>query len=532
MVLLSKVGVDEVEEMGAEAMRIVPLSHPEDAFMVPFATDLEFMPEGERQEVTWLLVVARGIGQDFARYDVRPGTITQVGDLKARGYDGRGIVRAPDGRITYRTEQGIFRNAVTARTRYLRRGRVTTFQLDSGQFQTQWGRIFLDACIPKETEVRVVCTAIDEPPEEATLPRTSPANSLTVTIHRPDLSPSMPPLSLIPEPRAEGQRLHARVSGRELPWSRRGEGDLFRTYEAPVIADAGRYLWVTVLMTGNSRTTPRIQSLRVEYPTHDLLRRLPRVYSRGDQVDFLRRYLAMFDGTLSDLELRAFHRHALIDSSSTPEELLPWLGGFTGMLVDQRFSEHSKRRLVQEAISLFRMRGTIQGLQRLLEIYLSVTPILVEHYRARGLGGAYVGEGGDLTSRAVVGAGFRVGGKIGHIEDSPVTSLPAEDAFRLHAHRFSVIVPASLSSEQADVIDDLLELHRPAHTVVDVCTVDAGMRVGLGLYAELTSIVGRTSGFGSVRAGHWLLGRKDVLGRPGPAGRFGSGQIGVDSVTG
>ena len=41
------------------------------------------------------------------------------------------------------------------------------------------------------------------------------------------------------------------------PWVRFAANDNFRTYEAPIKSDPGRYLWVTVELSGNTRATPR-----------------------------------------------------------------------------------------------------------------------------------------------------------------------------------------------------------------------------------------------------------------------------------
>ncbi len=516
---------------GTADARLLQDDEPPHPIAVPYATDIELLP-GVDGDSDSTLIVARGIGQDFARFRLSPGNIMQAGDLKARAYDGRGIIRVPDGRIGYWTKRGL-RHAVVARTRYLRRGRITTFRLDSGAFQTNWGRVFLDACIPRETDVRLHCLTADDPPEGPELARETPANIRQQTVHRPDLSPPMPPAALVPREGDPGRPLHPRGSGRELPWTRLDQRDGFRTYEAPVIAPAGRYLWITLELIGNSRFTPRIRSLRAEYPSHELLQRLPAVYARHDQFDFLRRYLALFDGLLSDLEGRAFQRRALLDPDSTPAELLPWLGSFVGMVVDRRFPEAARRRLVSEAVSLFRRRGTVPGLTRLLQIYLGVKPVIVEHFRLRGAGDASLRDRPESESSTVVGGGFRVGGEPGsgtgpEAEEHAGTT----DAFRLHAHRFSVFVPQTLDDEQTQVVNDLLQLHRPAHTVVDVCTADAGMGVGRGLYVELTSIVGHPTRFGMIRPGHWRLGYHDTLGRTSAAGRLGSSRVGRDSVSG
>jgi hypothetical protein len=119
-----------------------------------------------------------------------------------------------------------------------------------------------------------------------------------------------------------------------------------------------------------------------------------------------------------------------------------------------------------------------------------------------------------------VGANLRVGGAIGEPGERPLDG-DTETAFDTHAHRFSVVVPASLDADGLDVVHDVLEAHRPAHTVVTVCTASAGMRVGVGLHIELLSVIGRTGGFEPLRLGATRVGRTGIIGRPGTGSRVG-----------
>lgn len=470
--------------------------------------------------------------------------------LKARGYDGLGIVRTPDGRIGYWTQHG-FQHATAARLRYKANGAVTTFRLDSGEFHTVWGRLFLDACIPRDTQIIVRCVTADEPPEDAAIVRSRPENTKENPPHK-NLSPPMPPASLAQQfakapaqflQRSElpGQTLHRRATGRELPWVRFAENDPYETYEAPILAEPGRFLWVRLELTGNTHTTPRFRALRAEYPSHDYLRRLPNTFSRDEQAaSFLRRYLALFDGVLSEMEAKADARAMLLNPMSAPSELLPWLAGFLGLTLDERMAhaprpggmiEDVRRTLIAEATWLFRFRGTVPGLRRWLEIYLGVEPIIIEKFRVRGLGGALLGDPPGLASNSVLGAGFRIGGAVGEDETQILTGT-IEDAFATHAHRFTVVIPAALTSEQQDVVRQILEMHRPAHTLVDICTVNAGMRVGRGLHVALTSIIGTSGGFRTLQLGNAALGRGVIVGKPEAGTILGSAQLGSDSRVG
>jgi phage tail-like protein len=508
---------------GSDDALIVPLHRPRDAIAVERATDIEW-------ETDDVLVVSRHPGEEFRRFRLAAGAQEELAPLVARGYDGRGIVRTPDGRIGYQTARG-FRIAPVARVRYARAGRVTTFRLEAAEYQTAWGRIFLDACVPPGSSLHVSCVTSDDELEGPSLIRTPPGNLLMLTVRRPDLSPPMPPLSLHEEsPR--WRPLHRRESGPELAWVYPDREDPFVTYEAPVHAVPGRYLWVSLELRGDTRVSPRIRSVRVEHPGHNLLRRLPRAFSRDEpDAAFLRRFLATVDGLVSELETRAAHREILLDPFGTPEEMIPWLASFLGMVTDERWSVSARRTLVSEAAWLFRFRGTVRGLSRFVEIYLGYRVAILERFRVRGLGGAILGEAGAPSSRAVLGGGFRVGGAVGDPTESPLEGS-TEDAFRTHAHRFSVIVPGSLDREQLDVVNHILEVHRPAHTLVEVCTVDAGMRVGRGLHVGLSSTIGRTGGFRTLQLGAGALGRGGVVGRPEPGTVPGSARLGADSRVG
>ena len=157
---------------------------------VPHATDIEWQSDR-------VIVVARRPGADFLRYEVAPGEIVVLPTLRARGYDGLGIVATParlngsttatrGRRIGYWTASG-FRDAVAARPVFDRVGRVTTYRLDSGDYQTEWGRLFVDACIPAGADLCVHFAAADEPDQDAPILRLPPANVQQITI-KPDLT--------------------------------------------------------------------------------------------------------------------------------------------------------------------------------------------------------------------------------------------------------------------------------------------------------------------------------------------------------
>ncbi len=493
--------------------------HAGEALEAARGSDVEFDGDGA-------IVVARSPGESFLRFVRTDEGWLRGPSLSARGYDGSGLARTPDGRIGYWSERG-FRVATASRRRFVASGSVTTYRLDSGTLHNDWGRVFVDACVPDGTRLLARFATTDDDDGRDPIARRAPANAASVRILRPDLSPPMPPSVLAPGQHADPRPLHRRETGSELPWAGAASSDRFETYEAPVSAPPGRYLWVTLDLHGATRTSPRVRALRAELHGHDHVRRLPRTFSRDpDVADFLRRFLALPDSVLDDLEGRSEQRAALLHAAGTPAEALPWLAGFVGLVLDERWPEPVRRAIVGEAAALFRVRGTVAGLQRFLRLALGDhrDVLVIERWRMRGLGGTLDG-GAAGTSTSVVGSGLRVGGAVGLPGESPLSGT-IDDAFATHAHRFSVVIPAVLSASELDMVRDVLAIHRPAHTLFDVCTVDSGMRIGVGLHIGLLSMIGRTGGFATATLGTAAAGSSALPGCPGDgvgAGRAGEG---------
>ncbi len=501
----------------------------------PFAgaTDIELDGEGR-------IVVAGPSGADLRVFAPVDGVESEPPPLRARNYDGRGIVRTPDGRIGFWTPAGM-RLAVAARLVYSATGQVDLFELDGSDYQRRWGRIFVDACIPDGTSVRVSFVTADDEPGSGSVDGPSVVRNVPVNVDPSDprvplAEPPLVAVDLAPQlSLTQSQILHRREVGGDVPWSPpmvASDGSVlpFETYEGLVSAPPGRWLWVRLELTGTTALTPRVRAVRVEYPGTDWLGRLPRTYSADPaSADFLFRFLSLMDGELNDMDARAEQRDLVLDPQGAPVEMLPWVASLIGLTLDERWSEAARRQMLAEAICLFRRRGTLGALTRMLEIYLGVAPVIVESWRLRGTGGALVGSSDAGTANSVVGFGMRVGGAVGDQDPTVVGGGSLDDAFATHAHRFTVIVPRLLDDTQRQTVADLLDLHRPAHTLYDLCTVGAGMRVGMGLHVQLTSVVGPSAGWRELEVGASALGTDAVVGRPAQGLRPGGSRLGVDS---
>lgn len=490
------------------------------ALEVDGATDVDVTADG-------LLVVARTPGESFLRFRRDGSGWIELEPVGAPGYDGGAVTIAPSGRIAFTTGSGIGWTSGSV-ARHVTAGSVTTYRLDSGEYRTRWGRLFLDACLPPSTSasVRFVTTDLDDVLDP--LPAT-PAARGARRVRRPDLTPPLPSKTLL-DAAAGPAPLFRRPTGREQLGTQTAADYDFETYEAPVSAAPGRYLWIQLVLAGSARVTPRVGAMRVERPGHQLLRTLPRAWSRADaDADFLQHFLEPAEGMLHELDTGAAERAVLVNPRVTPPEALGWLASFAGLVLDRRWPEPARRTLIAEAYPLFRRRGTRAALARILEIYLNRPPTIIEQWQLRGLGGTVLGTTPGGPAAPAIGGSTRATGTLGRFTIGGTTS--SSDSYRLSAHRFSVLIPGELTPEQHTVVRYIVDVHRPAHTVCDVCELGSGMRVGQRLRVNLTSWVGPGADWGPAVTGQIRVGGDGVVGLPAIGSRLGedsrAGQVRV-----
>lgn len=496
-------------DAGTATAQLVCLQDTGVVVPLPYCTD--FLCAAIDPDFGLELVCARRPGEDFLRLRLKGKQTAPLPALAAPNYDGRGIARAPDGRIAYWTVSGL-RHAAPARTRYEEYGIVYGFALDSGQDGNNWGRVELSACIPPGTRVTLRLFTADDIDYTDPLPRTPPAGEALAPIAQPDLTPLLSDLAwTYRQPAA--QAVFRDPSPVPLQPAPPGQ---YARFDAPVIAATGRYLWAVLELYGTRSKTPRVAALQVHYPGHDLLQQLPKtLWREAAAQSFLQRYLSPPAAMLDEWGEVAEARRLLFDPRTAPAEALPWLAEMLGLAMDRCWSERARRDMIAEISRLFRLRGTLWSLRRMVEILTGAEVVIIEKFRLRGGGfDALSADEQIALSRSVLGGGFRVGGAIGEAEGVTAPDSSSPNAFDTHAHRFAVLVRAQLDSEQLACVARLIETHKPAHTLFDLCTVDAGLRVGLGSQVGFGTAIGPSGGLDTITLGDAVLGKGYVLGRP------------------
>ena len=104
-------------------------------------------------------------------------------------------------------------------------------------------------------------------------------------------------------------------------------------------------------------------------PTY--LRFLPEIYQEDEQSKiFLERFLCIFQTLLEETENKIYSFIKYLDVRATPKEFLPWLSSWLSLTFNEGWSSDSVRSFLERAPEIFRKRGTREGLEEILSIYL------------------------------------------------------------------------------------------------------------------------------------------------------------------
>jgi phage tail-like protein len=105
------------------------------------------------------------------------------------------------------------------------------------------------------------------------------------------------------------------------------------------------------------------------------LRDLPVIFQ---DADFLGRYLQIFEAIWEPLEQRQDHIAMYFDAHTCPAPFLPWLASWLDFSFNAHWPEARRRRLLAEAMELYRWRGTRDGLTHMIEVCAGLTPAITE----------------------------------------------------------------------------------------------------------------------------------------------------------
>ena len=144
----------------------------------------------------------------------------------------------------------------------------------------------------------------------------------------------------------------------------------------------GQFLWFKISLTGDTKETPVVKSLTIFFPRMTYVDYLPATYQE-DKVskEFLERFLSTFEGVFSGIDYTVDHITRYFDAQGVPAEFLSWLESWLALSADENWPEEKRRQLIQKAISLYKKRGTREGLEEMIELYSGHKPYIVENFQ-------------------------------------------------------------------------------------------------------------------------------------------------------
>jgi phage tail-like protein len=376
-----------------------------------------------------------------------------------RRWAGKALVSGSDGEAYYDLADGWLPLTALPRPRYETFAAIDGLIFDGKTPGCIWHRLMLDACIPPGDRIEVRSRTADDEDDLADAPwRDEPT-------------------------------LRLRPGGSEIPWLRELQGRLtpqpgVGTWELLFQQAAGRFVELELRLHGSGRSSPKIRALRAYYPRFSYAAYLPDVYrEEAVSASFVDRFLANFEGLLTELEGRIAATEVLFDRAAAPASALDWLASWLGATLDPEWDEARRRLFIANAVELYRTRGTRRGLLAAIRVAVDRCP------QEAGL---------FADDRQSGPFGFRMS-----------EAFAQGDAAA--AHRFTVLAPVDLSSTPTErlrlreQVFAVVERERPAHAAFDVQLYWALFRVGAARVGHDTAL-GEGSRFTALVLGSGYLG--------------------------
>lgn len=372
--------------------------------------------------------------------------------------------------------------------------------IDSGEHGCTWDRVALVADLPPGTRVRISATASDALLTDAEL--------------------------------AEPSRWRG---GGE--WKHAGDADALRCAASDWMLSSysGRHGWLKLEFGGDTRATPRVRCVQLDFARTSLRRYLPAVFG-ADPVaaEFTDRWLAVFDRGLREIESELDQQARLFDPLAAPEDFLRFIASWVGVVLPSGWPFAHQRRVLASAPALYPWRGTRAGFAAALSLLLGLDRwathvpanaacvpcptglrqrprwraprLLLEHYRLRrwvAAGHARLSDAAKLWGECIVNRSrldadfpLEFGGGSGGAQLG-VTQLltvqdPKRDPFHVYAHRLSVFVPAGCVAApgRLEALRAFVDAEVPAHVQAKVVVVQPRFRVGVQAMLGLDAVIG------------------------------------------
>jgi phage tail-like protein len=272
------------------------------------------------------------------------------------------------------------------------------------------------------------------------------------------------------------------------------------------------YLFIGARFFSDRTGTPLLTQMRADFDTESYTRYLPAIYREpAQESDFMRRFVGLFQGLFEDIEDEVDSLERYFDAFAAPAEALTWLAAWLAVELDQNEPQARIRQSIARAFRRYQWRGTIEGLRlALLEdagVHATISePIAASSFWAippaadcsgstGSVSAPQLGMGTHLSSMEPGGAVLGSTAELDHsylITDAQF----GEPLFEGAAWQFIVEVYRGEvnTDERLQLVKEIIEREKPAHTMYRLALIDSRMRAGFQSRAGVDTIVSGTSG--------------------------------------
>lgn len=405
-----------------------------------------------------------------------------------------------------------------------------TEELDSGQPDTVWHRVYLEGCIPSGCKITLYAKVYNNPDDRTSTPFIKQPDWVWCA-HRSD-----------------------QAFGKGLVAPRVNESGLFEILvqrnAGHVRRMNGRYLQLRVQLEGDGRHTPAIHALKIYYPRFSYQEQyLPEHFRQehsydpalADQpangADLRERLFAAFEGVLTPIETQIVSSEVLLSPEHTPDEHLPWLAELLGQDLPAQWPMHRKREWLAHTGDLQRWRGTLAGMHLALDIITDGAVsrgqvVVVENFRLRRTMATILGIdmddedhpltlGTGMSGNSIVGDSLILSEKDSNdflALFSPQLAKGAErkdvdDFFAKYGNQLTVLLHGE-AKKLKSIVSETLVAQVPAHLQWRVLETEHPFVLGLSPLLAINTFIERQPPAKRVTLNDTWIGREGVLKNP------------------
>ena len=241
--------------------------------------------------------------------------------------------------------------------------------------------------------------------------------------------------------------------------------------EMLIQSEPGRYLRIRIELLGDGFSSPMLNNILLFGPRNSSLRYLPAPFHQDpESAFFLDRMLSYFDTVQDEIRfvIKDFSRY--LDPAGVPAgDYLDWLGSWFDWQFLAQWPAELRREMIRRSIEFFKLRGTLDGIRQMLQWHTGLggqQPQIIEHFRLREYSALQ-------QRRSVCGVAVEVVPLF--VAEKPLSPPPSAID-----HWFTVVLPNSVVANQEafDVIRQLIDAQKPAHTAYQICVFHQGIRIG------------------------------------------------------